>query len=102
MRSPKDGTKVGSFDLVDNPRRVASYLTKEFRDPVVANSWPRYFRLVATTRNWCPEWMTKTEWQAKHKADTATKNRRLNRFRSGPTSHAPHRFVDTTTGEISS
>jgi hypothetical protein len=82
----QDGTKVGSFEPVSNPRKIASYLTKQLRDTVVMQGWPRNFRPVTTTRNWYPGWMTKKEWRAKHKAERAERRR----------------LVDTTTGEIRS
>jgi hypothetical protein len=55
---------VGGFRLVYDTEGLARYLTKQMRDRVIVDGWPRYFRPLTMTRNWCPGWLPRAEWAA--------------------------------------
>jgi hypothetical protein len=59
----QDGTQIGGFDHIYDAPGAAHYLTKQLSDEAVALAWPRGFRVATVTRKWCPEWLSRKEWQ---------------------------------------
>jgi hypothetical protein len=52
------------FQVVYDAEGLARYLTKQMRDRLIVDGWPRYFRPITTTRRWCPGWLSRAEWAA--------------------------------------
>lgn len=59
-----DGTAVHIVPINSSRTAyVARYVTKQLSDRRIASGWPRGFRAVSCTRNWCPRWLSRKAWE---------------------------------------
>jgi hypothetical protein len=58
-----DGSAV--FDDV----HLTRYVAKQLADESVRNFWPRHFRPTSFTRNWCPEWLSREQYNKNRKLE---------------------------------